>query len=214
MDWLDRYDFSIQYNPYLNGWDLDICRDRPRHWTIPILQWRSLLTNFLDNQDLMPYLRAIVQDGTYGTYGDHITLQRCTVIYNVQFMVLSSLGPAATSIISMTGRYNEHIPTLYVNHLEEGQGKHYLSIEGSIEGVRWGRGESQLCLTERVVITRGQGHPAAARVVASCPSSERRLVSLWMRQRMYSYWRVTLLPAMNCQLEETNVSSQWSWAFF
>ena len=45
--------------------------------------------------------------------------------------------------------------------LKKEQGKHYLSIEGSVEGVRRGRGESQLCLTERVVITEGQGHQQA-----------------------------------------------------
>ena len=39
----------------------------------------------------------------------------------------------ATSLISSTGRYDETIPTLYLAHLQEGRGEHYISIEGSAE---------------------------------------------------------------------------------
>ena len=151
MDWLDNHDFSVRYNPEPNencqfeaiadqlsrfgilrsGHTLraEIVRDIGRY---PYLRDGSSLTSFLNNEDLMSYLRAMIQDGTHG---DHITLQRCTVIFNVQFIVLSSLRPAATSIISATGRYDENIPTLFLAHLREGRGEHYLSIEGSDEGM-------------------------------------------------------------------------------
>ena len=151
MDWLDNHDFSVRYNPEPNeNCQFEAIADQLSRFGIlrsahtlraeivrdigrcPYLRDGSSLTNFLNNEDLISYLRAMIQDGTHG---DHITLQRCTVIFNVQFIVLSSLGPTATSIISATGRYDENIPTLFLAHLREGRGEHYLSIEGSDEGV-------------------------------------------------------------------------------
>jgi hypothetical protein len=60
------------------------------------------LSNFVDNNNFMRYLRQMQQDGNYG---DHITLQRVSEIYNMQIIVYSSLGPQATQIISPSGRY-------------------------------------------------------------------------------------------------------------
>ena len=38
--------------------------------------------------------------GQQGTYGDHITLQRASEMFNVQVLIISTLGPDATSLIS------------------------------------------------------------------------------------------------------------------
>ena len=43
------------------------------------------------------YIKTMAQDGTYG---DHLTLQAAADFYNVEFIVISSLGPSATTIIS------------------------------------------------------------------------------------------------------------------
>lgn len=67
-----------------------------------------------------------------GTYGDHITLQRASEIFNVQFLVVSSLGADASSIISPSSTYSNRNPLLVLGHIAEGHGEHYLSLEGSV----------------------------------------------------------------------------------
>ena len=42
----------------------------------------------------------LMEDGLDGTYGDHLTVQRASQIFNVQFLSLSTLGSDATSVIS------------------------------------------------------------------------------------------------------------------
>ena len=60
------------------------------------------LALFVDGNDLDRYLQDMRQDGTYG---DHITLQRCADIFNVQFAVISTLGEEAIQIVSPSGDY-------------------------------------------------------------------------------------------------------------
>lgn len=49
------------------------------------------------------------------TYGDHLTLQRASTIFNVQFL---TLGVDATAIVSPHGHYDESLPLLILGHRE------------------------------------------------------------------------------------------------
>lgn len=53
------------------------------------------------------YLHSMSQQGTYG---DHITLQRASVMFNVQLLIVSTLGPHATTLISPSNIYEEDLP--------------------------------------------------------------------------------------------------------
>ena len=86
------------------------------------------LESFVHDSDIQTYLDEMDKSGTYG---DHVTLQRASVMYNVQFIVLSSIGPHATQIVSPSGRYSPELQTLLVlSHFAEGDGKHYVSLNG------------------------------------------------------------------------------------
>lgn len=64
-----------------------------------------------------------------GTYGDHITLQRVCDIFYVQIIVYSSLGQMATQVITPGELPSEtNIPTLFLYHIAEGHGDHYVSL--------------------------------------------------------------------------------------
>ena len=148
LDWLQRHGFQVRLNPEPNGdcqfvaiadqlsqmgvyRSENTLRQEIVRYIVerPCINDGSSISNFVDRCDLESYLDAMSRAGTYG---DHITLQICTDIFHIQFIVLSSLGPDATSLISSTGRYDETIPTLYLAHLQEGRGEHF-SIEGSAE---------------------------------------------------------------------------------
>ncbi|XP_049926648.1 uncharacterized protein LOC126406426 [Epinephelus moara] len=75
------------------------------------------------------YLQGMAQ---HGTYGDHLTLQRASQIFNVQFLIVSTLGLDATSVISPSGGYFENSPVLILGHFAEGQGEHYVSLDGHV----------------------------------------------------------------------------------
>ena len=68
-----------------------------------------------------------------GTYGDHITLQRAAELYHVQIVVLSSIGPLGTRVISPYDRYSNSLPTLVLGHFAEGEGEHYISLRGPVQ---------------------------------------------------------------------------------
>ena len=65
-----------------------------------------------------------------GTYGDHITLQRASQIFNFQFLIVSTLGLDAASVISPSGDYCKSLPLLVLGHLAKGQGEHCTSLDG------------------------------------------------------------------------------------
>ena len=73
--------------------DLDLHRYTSDHTPLEL---------FVRNGDFEAYLRDMGKDGTYG---DHITLQRASEIYSVQFAIVSSLGEHASQIISPTGNF-------------------------------------------------------------------------------------------------------------
>ena len=62
-----------------------------------------------------------------GTYCDHLTLQDAADLFNVEFIVISSLGPAATVIISPT----DSLPlcSFHIGHFAEGDGEHYVGLQ-------------------------------------------------------------------------------------
>ncbi len=62
-----------------------------------------------------------------GTYGDHLTLQAASNIFNVQITVHSSLGVEANTMISpFTGA---GVANFNLGHFAEGQGEHYVCLE-------------------------------------------------------------------------------------
>ena len=62
-----------------------------------------------------------------GTYGDHLTLQVAADLYNVDFTVISSLGPSATTIISPL--QSLPLDSFHIGHFAEGDGEHYVKLQ-------------------------------------------------------------------------------------
>ena len=59
------------------------------------------------------HLASMAQDGEYG---DQITLQVAAETFNIEILVVSSLGPHATAVIAQLG------------HFAEGDGEHYVCV--------------------------------------------------------------------------------------
>ena len=73
------------------------------------------------------YLHSMVKNGTYG---DQITLKAAADLYNIEIVVVSTLGPDTTAVISPSS----YIPTARVqlgqyaeNHVE-----HYICVDGKV----------------------------------------------------------------------------------
>ena len=73
------------------------------------------------------YLHSMAKNGTYG---DQITLQAAADLYNIEIVVVSTLGPDATAVISPFSS----IPTARVQlgHYAENHGEHYICVEGRV----------------------------------------------------------------------------------
>ena len=84
-----------------------------------------------------------------GTYGDLITLQATSNIFNVQITVHSSLGVEATTMISP---FTEVVVTNFnLGHFAEGQGEHYVCLEveeNAAENTSYDKQENQEVLNE------------------------------------------------------------------
>ena len=66
-----------------------------------------------------------------GIYGDNLTLLGAALLFNVQIIVISSLGKNATTIISSNGRFVSNLTTLYLGHYADKQFNelcHYVSL--------------------------------------------------------------------------------------
>lgn len=61
-----------------------------------------------------------------GTFGDHITLQAASELYNVEFQVFSSNGPGYTTTISPT--VANPLCTFTLGHFAENDGEHYVCL--------------------------------------------------------------------------------------
>ena len=62
-----------------------------------------------------------------GTFGDHISHQAASDLYNVEFQVLSSNGPGRETTISLTA--TTPLCTLILGHFAENHGEHYVCLE-------------------------------------------------------------------------------------
>ena len=73
------------------------------------------------------YLHLMTKNGTYG---DQITLQAAADLYNIEIVVVSTLGPDATTVISPSSS----MPTARVRlgHYVENHGKHYICVDGRV----------------------------------------------------------------------------------
>lgn len=64
----------------------------------------------------------------YGkTFAYHLTLQAAADLFNVEFNVISSLGPAATTVISPQN--SVPISSFYIGHFAEGDSEHYVALQ-------------------------------------------------------------------------------------
>ena len=65
-----------------------------------------------------------------GTYGNQIKLQAAADLYNIEIVVVSTLGPVAIAVISPFSS----IPTARVQlgHYAENHGEHYICVEGRV----------------------------------------------------------------------------------
>jgi len=104
----------------------DVVHDLQRN---PHLPDGTPLHHFVGQNNLNAYLTSMEDSGTFG---DHITLARLSQLFNVQFIVFSSLGQQATRFISPSGTF-EDLPVLFLAHEAEGSGEHYYSISGDQE---------------------------------------------------------------------------------
>ena len=97
----------------------------------PYLRDGSPISFFTDNLDIESYINNMSKDGTYG---DEITLRMASRLYNVQFVVISSLGRQGTQFISPSGgAYDKELPVFALGHFSESHGMHYVSLSGSLD---------------------------------------------------------------------------------
>ena len=89
----------------------------------PVFGGTSFIPDFLD-MGWDDYLREMQSDGTFG---DEITLRGMSEIFNVEFEVVSTLGPAARQII--TPQNSVAMARLHLAHFAENEGTHYFCIE-------------------------------------------------------------------------------------
>ncbi|KAJ8309294.1 hypothetical protein KUTeg_014168 [Tegillarca granosa] len=142
-EWVYRYGFTVIFDPLPNGdCQFSAIADQLKHIGIhrspaslrqevvndlrtrPYLVDGTSLENFFGQNNLEAYLKSMSRRGTHG---DHITVAE---IFNVQFIIFSSIGPHGTRIIYPSGVYDDDIPTLFLAHDSEDEGEHYYSIQG------------------------------------------------------------------------------------
>jgi len=133
-DWVcSRFGFSIKLDPPPNG-DCQFLAVANQLETIgvhssaetlrqevvsdlrcnPVLPDETPLDNFVGRNNLQAYLMSMSHSGTFG---DHITLSRTSEMFNVQFMVFSSLEPVATRLIFRYGTLDDiGLPVLFLGH--------------------------------------------------------------------------------------------------
>ena len=73
------------------------------------------------------YLQAMARNGTYG---DQITLQAVVDLYNIEIVVVSTLGPDATVVISPS--FSTPTARVQLGHYAENHGEHYICVEGRV----------------------------------------------------------------------------------
>lgn len=89
------------------------------------------LSNFVDGGDVNGYLIAMSSERTFD---DHLTLLGMACLFQIQFVVLSSLGECGTRTISphTNSSIVPNLPVLLLGYFAETQlisGEHYVSLE-------------------------------------------------------------------------------------
>lgn len=154
-----KSDLLVDYNPPMDGScqfsSIAHALQRNLNEVVSPSDLRHKAVDFLNNSphylDGLPVdfaSRLTQQDGgdvtTYldnmrkcSTFGDEITLTAIACLYTVQFVVVSSLGPAAIRLISpyADNQHRINIPTLLVGHYAETQEAHYVTLQ-NVENVR------------------------------------------------------------------------------
>ena len=81
-----------------------------------------------------------------GTCGDQITLQAAADLYNIAIVVVSTLGPDVTAVISPSSSIPTATARLQLGHYAENRGGHYICVDGRVllegeEQEKKGKGE-------------------------------------------------------------------------
>ena len=85
----------------------------------------------LENFAAMPWDRFLASMAQNGEYEDQITLQAVAEIFNIDILVVSSLGPDATAVIAPTSSIP--MAQIRLGHFAEGHGEHYVCVEGDFQ---------------------------------------------------------------------------------
>ena len=88
----------------------------------PIAADGTPLQNFTD----LPWPTYLSSMSQNGTFGDHITLQAASNLFNVAFLVLSSNGPGYETTVSPVAA--NPICTFILGHFAEDDGEHYVCL--------------------------------------------------------------------------------------
>ena len=75
----------------------------------------------------LPWSRYLRNMALSGTYGDHITLQAASNLYNTKIEIASSLGHHARTMIQP--QEYEPITRFCLGHFSEGDGEHYVALD-------------------------------------------------------------------------------------
>ena len=67
------------------------------------------------------------------TFGDQLTLYAAANLYNVNVHVISSLGVGANHTFSPS--FSIPLTTVYLGHLAENHGEHYVSLTSGVQTV-------------------------------------------------------------------------------
>ena len=93
-------------------------------------------------QNLQPFvpgnwLHYVSDMARDGTHGDHITLHVISLLYNVQFLILSTLGTHATQLVSWGGDLRDpSMPLIVLGHIAEDHGEHYVCLQSETNVIR------------------------------------------------------------------------------
>lgn len=74
----------------------------------------------------MPWSQYLASMAQNGTYGDQITLQAVANLFNVEIVIISTLGPNAKTVISP--QFSTPFASLTLGHFAEDQGIHYVCL--------------------------------------------------------------------------------------
>lgn len=70
--------------------------------------------------------------GSQGTHGDCSTLQSAPEMFNVQVLIISTMGPDATPLITPSNMYHKNFPLVILGQIVQGHGEHYVTLNGPV----------------------------------------------------------------------------------